>query len=221
MNAPTITLAGVPVQAPVTVLTNALLTMECLAFATVLRGRRGTRGRLWTVVFLLLALGALAGVPKHGIPHGSWEGLRHASRTVSDLGVASATTALVILAVGAHARRLWMRRCLAGLAVLQLGFFAILTALLRPGFAIVAGNSAVALVPVTPGAVRALCAGSRSGRWILGAVGTWVLSFLTYVAGVGVDAWIDHVDVSHALVMVAVLLLYRGALAEEEASWTT
>lgn len=220
MSAPTIELAGMAVRAPVTVLTNAMILGECAAFASVLRSRTGARTRLWSLFFLFMGIGALAGIPKHGIPNGVLEEVHRGAMIVSNLGVALATTVLVLLGVGATVRRPPLRSLLAGAALLQLALFSAVT-VRHPAFPLVALNLAVALVPVAPAAVRALARPTPATRWVLAGLGTAALSAAIYLREIRMDAWVDHVDTSHGLVALALLFLYRGAIADEGDSWTT
>jgi len=219
MNTPVIELAGLAVRAPVTALTNAMLASQCVAIATVLNDRPGSRRRLWALFFLFLGFGALAGVPKHGIPDGVLEGVRLAARVASNMGIGLATTVLVVLGIGGTVRSLMARRVLLGVAILQLAAFAALT-VRHPAFTLVAANLALGLVLVAPGALRVLRRRSRTSVWVLAAIVTAFGGALLYLGEVRMNAWVDHNDASHGLVALALLLLYRAALADEGASWT-
>jgi len=41
------------------------------------------------------------------------------------------------------------------------------------------------------------------------------------VGEIGIGPWVNHVDVGHGFVALALFFLYRGALADDGASWAT
>jgi hypothetical protein len=171
MSAPVIELAGLAVRAPVTALTNAMLATECVAFASVMRGRFGIRSRLWAHFFLFLGLGALAGVPKHGIPEGVFEGVRLAARIVSNAGIGLATTTFVVLSIGATVARPRTRRFLTGVALLQLVTFLVLTTR-HTAFTLVVANIAIGIAIVVPCGLRTLLRHPRTYGWVLAGIAT-------------------------------------------------
>jgi hypothetical protein len=93
-------------------------------------------------------------------------------------------------------------------------------AVLFHSYGLVALHCAVLLAPVIALELRALLhAPSRGDGALLAGLLLLSLTGLVYAWAPRVGAWIDHIDISHALLGVGFLLLFRAAELEEE-PWT-
>lgn len=218
MDAPVIDLFGLPVRAPVTAATNLFLLLECMTFTGALRERRSAQPRLWSAFFVLMALGALAGIPKHGVASEAAALLREVGRYGSNLATAASGTLLLLILL--RRRAIWTdhRRWLVGTALAELAGFSLIT-LRHPSFSLVALRSGLLLAPMMVLEARAWLRGDASSGWITLGLVLSSITGVVYGLGLELNAWIDHLDVSHVLLAGAMLLLFRGAEARE-APWT-
>jgi hypothetical protein len=210
MNVVQISLFGLEVAHPASVLTNLLLMLECLWLAH--RIRPGPRRPVWRGFFVALAVGAGFGAIKHGfpsIPGGAWAAVRFASNVGLMVAVTFAQLALLAARPG------WgrWRPILAALAFAQLAFF-FGWSVRTQDFLVPALDLALGMGPVLVVETIAALRGRDASRWIAGGLGIALAGGAVYALEVGPSPWFNHVDVAHVLLGLTVALVFQGVRVE-------
>lgn len=206
-----IRIAGLTVLAPVTVVTNLALGVQCALYYRRLRTEPDDRGRFWGLFFLAMSVATLAGALKHGLPHATpsagYELVLWACALGSAASVYCAQRAT--LASRPAGGRVW-----TALPALEACGFLAAGLAVGPEMWLVVVNTAVGLVPVLAVESRAAWRGSRASAWVAAGLGVSTGSALAYVGHVSMGVWFNHVDLAHVLMGVSFLLLARGASGE-------
>lgn len=202
-------IGGLTVLAPVTVVTNLLLSVQCAVYYRRLRTGWEDRSGLWALFFLAMSAATLAGALKHGLPHESFGEAYQLVLWVCGLGSAAAVYYAQRATLVSRSRMagapFW-----AALPALQLVAFIGSCLTWGPEMALVVVNTAVGLVPVLAVEFLAARRGSAPSAWIAAGLGVSVLSALVYVGHVSMGVWYDHVDLAHTLMALSFLLMVRG-----------
>ncbi|MCH8958467.1 MAG: hypothetical protein IH835_03300 [Proteobacteria bacterium] len=213
MNIPSIEFLGVVILWPVTVLSNLFLAVLCAFLCRQMYRAESpaaaiARNSYWARFFLFLAIATLAGAIKHGFHH--YPGVLYGSAVlVSCLASGVATTCAQLATVETFVLRKNTRFSLRLAIYLQLAVFMVIGTA-ADGFLVATANSAMGLIPVLLANIvnwRFAYAGSG---WIAAGL---LLSFFTgliYVFQVSIGPWFTHLDISHILMMVSLVLVGRG-----------
>ena len=213
MNIPSIEFLGVVILWPVTVLSNLALALLCaFLYRQMYRAESPAaataRNSYWARFFLFLTIATLAGAVKHGFHH--YPGVLYGSAVlVSSLASGAATTCAQLATVETFVLRKNTRFSLRLAIYLQLAVFMIIGTT-ADSFMVATANSAIGLMPVLLANIvnwRLAYAGSG---WIAAGL---LLSFFTgliYVFQVSIGPWFTHLDISHLLMMVSLILVSRG-----------
>lgn len=204
-----IRILGLTVLAPVTVVTNLFLSVQCAVYYG--RLRTGLRGRsdLWALFFLAMSAATLAGALKHGVrfanASATYELVLWVSSLASAASVYYAQRATLASRPSDAGVVPWTR-----LPALQAGVFAGACLLVGPEMWLVVVNTAVGLIPVL--VVESLSArhGRATSAWIAAGLGASFLSALAYVGHVSVGPWFNHIDLTHTLMGLSFFLMVRG-----------
>lgn len=177
------------IHEPITMATDYLLALAAAIFAVVL-WRRGRR--MWTFVFLFTATGTSFGGTLHGTGEALWW-----KPTVLSIGLAS----FFLLLAGTESRALHVA------ALLKFMFYATWM-ITHDSFLFVIVDYGIALIVVLCTQAYAWVHDrAESAPWIMSSV---VVSVIAAVVQQAPIPW--HNDVYHGIQLIALWLLYRGAL---------
>ena len=207
-------IAGVTVRAPVSAGSNLLLTILCGAYAVRLRAAVTRRAQLWGGFFLLMALATFAGVFKHGARHVIPGSALTLLLATSNLATGVATHLAQQAAIASHAAAGRVRGY-QRLARAQLGLFVLANVLLGPEMVLLIVNTAIGLLPVI--AVEAVHRTAVPGAGLVSlGLGISILTGLVYAWGLSFGRWFNHIDVTHVLMGVSFVVIYRGVRRGED-----
>jgi hypothetical protein len=212
--------AGLTVQSPVTASTNLLLTVQCVLYFRRLRDGVFGRTGYWALFFGAMAVTTLAGVPKHGFEHLLSEQLYSAMLWISCLGSGAAVyfaqRAALVSADGA--RMDWWAPgpegeidWLGWLPALQAAAYLGAATLWGPDTLLMAGNSAIGLIPVMFAEVLGMRRGATARAWTLAGLTVSLLTGVVYVRHMSVSAWFNYIDLAHVLMGVSFWMMVKGA----------
>ena len=213
MNVPAIEFLGVEILWPVTVLTNLILAVLCgflcrRLYRTETPAAATARNSYWARFFLFLAIATLAGAIKHGFHN--YPGVLYGSAVlVSILASGVATTFAQLATVETFVLRKDTRFSLRLAIYLQLAVF-IVAGTTADGFLVATANSAIGLISVLLANIVAWRFAYAGSGWIAAGL---LLSFFTgliYVLQVSITPWLTHVDISHIVMMVSLVLISIG-----------
>ena len=213
MNVPAIEFLGVEILWPVTVLTNLILAVLCgflcrRLYRTETPAAATARNSYWARFFLFLAIATLAGAIKHGFHN--YPGVLYGSAVlVSILASGVATTFAQLATVETFVLRKNTRFSLRLAIYLQLAVFMVIGTT-ADGFLVAITNSAMGLIPVLLANIVAWRFAYAGSGWIAAGL---LLSFFTgliYVLQVSITPWLTHVDISHIVMMVSLVLISIG-----------
>lgn len=170
----------------------ALVTDSALGVAALLFAARLWRmQRMWALAFALIALASFSGGVFHAFGD-QWPVLWKV--TVMSVGVAG-----FFLLAGTHRR-------LAAIAVVKLVIYLSLM-ITHDGFVYVIADYGLTLILVA--------AVHPAKRWILACIGVSVVGALVQQSGFTIHPrWFDEDDLYHLIQIAALLMLYRGAVAD-------
>jgi hypothetical protein len=211
MNPIQVSLLGIDVVHPASVLTNLLLMVECLWLAH--RIRPGGRSRVWKGFFVALAVGAGFGAIKHGFPSIPVEA-RAAVRFASNLGLIVAVTFAQLAVLAARPEWGRWRPVLAAAAFVQLAVF-FGWSLRTQDFLVPALDLALGMGPVLVVETIAALRGRDASRWIAGGLGVALAGGAVYALEVAPSPWFSHVDVAHVLLGLTVALVFQGVWIDD------
>lgn len=199
MPTPSVSLAGITIHEPATVITDLLITILCLyVFGRV-------RHRDWRYFFFFLGLSTLAGAVSHaffGIHEGpAYKSVWLSMQLLSVISVYFAGKAAAPL-LGVKGERIFKY-------VVSIQVLVFMTAVfVFQHFLVVVADNAAGLIPV-----MIIC--YLKGRPHHRMIGHGILfSFLTvfvHTFKLSPSIWFNHNDVAHLFIMVSVWLMYRGA----------
>lgn len=181
---------------PMAVVTDSALGVAALLFAS----RLWRMHRMWALAFAFTAAASFAGGVYHGFGD-QWPVLWKV--TVMSVGVAS-----FFLLAGTHRR-------LAAIAVVKLVIY-LSWMITHDGFVYVIADYGLALMLV------ALVHPEK--RWVLACIGISIIGALVQQSGFTIHPrWFDEDDLYHLVQIVALWMLYRGAVEERgrRSSFTT
>lgn len=197
---------GMPVQAPLVAAGNVALAAEAFWLGRRLRARPAAAGAAWRAFFLALSGAALLGVAKHALgADGSTTA--HVVRVGSNTFLVAAVAFAQLATIESWVRRPGLRDVLAVLVLVELLVF--LPGAASPGFGGAMVGAVLGLLPVLLVEVAATLRG-RTERGLI------VAGLTVPIPGAALWVWspelgpVSHVDVEHALVAVALPLLYAG-----------
>lgn len=217
MDATSMEIMGVLIDAPVNAATDLLLAVQCLAYYRHLSRIGGERSRCWGLFFQMMAVATAAGVVKHGFHHllglEAFTLVLATSNAASGFSIHSAQRA-TIMSRAAPARRSLFHL----LTIVELIAFVMANLAVGPEITLLIVNTAVGLIPVIVVEACAFRRGSRAGGAIAGGLTLSIVTGLAYVGGFSLSPWFNHIDVAHLLMGVSFELVRRGARGVSAAS---
>ena len=208
---PVLSVFGLPIHNPASVVTNGMLAVQSLVAARIL-ARRAVSG--WPLFFVGMALATGLGAFKHGLP---WIEPEWVYQTLKG----GSNVAVVVAVVGAQ------RAVLPGAWWFSLFFGSVLVGAnsATRDFGATATIVAAGVVPVVAASVFFLLRSVRRSHnrrtrecaWLCAGWGAFVIAGVVWATGAGFSPWFDHTDVAHLVMMAALLLIFRSGLAREVA----
>lgn len=209
MDGTSVAIRGFVLTSPVTTLTNLGLAFLALWLAGRLSHRHSPAVRHWSRFLLLVGLGALAGVAKHGLKtYVSGVGAT-AVLVVTNLAVGVAVYHAEMATLAKNVRSPVARRNLAAVVKLQLAIF-VAVVLIEQVFLVVVVHAAIGLLAVPLVELRAWLRGSRGAGWMFDGFAISSLTGVVYVARVSAGPWFNHIDLAHVLIAFGLACIFRG-----------
>jgi hypothetical protein len=213
MNIPSVEFLGIVILWPVTVLTNLLLTIQCIFLCQNLYRAEPSaivqiRISSWARFFVFLGISTLTGAIKHGFH--DYPGVLYGSAVlVSSLAGGVATMFAQLATVETFVLRKNTRFYLRLVCYLQLTvFMAIATT--TDGFLIVVANTAIGLTPVLFAHIIAWRFAYAGSGWIASGLALSVVTGLIYGFHLSIGPWFTHVDLTHVVMIISLALISRG-----------
>lgn len=202
-------IGGVLVTNPMNVLTNVILTVQCAAYAVLLRRRRTTGTAEWSAFLLLMSVATGAGAVKHGFGY-------VLERQVYEvvLAISNATGGLSTYCAQIATIRRWSPRrtaVLGAVAYAQVVAFLAVNLVLGPELLLLIVNTAVGLVPVIAVEGRSTRGVRPGSRMIAVGLSVAILAGLVYGADISLGPWFDHIDLAHAVMALSFHAIAWGA----------
>lgn len=213
---PWIEIGGVPIRAPVTAGTNAIIAAQCAAYFWHSRRTGTARAQMWGSFFLSMALATTAGVVKHGLPHLIPPGGFQAVLWISNIAGGFATWFAQRATIVSRGPRVGRSR-LCRLADAQLGAFVAANVVLGPDLLLLLLDMALGLLPVMVVEAVSFWRRTPGSGAVAGGLSISLLTGAVYLTEVSVGPWLSHIDIAHCMMMGSFFLIVRGTSDLEHA----
>ena len=210
---PSIEPFGLRIDEPVTTATDLLITVACFyAFWQLYKlPQRGKLPAFFKYFFLTMGLSTLlGGLIGHGFLYLFSFAWKLPGWIVSMFSIALIERAAIFYAKPLTGERLG--KIFGWVNIVELLAFLVIS-MVTLNFFYVQAHAGYGLVVV----VASFCGyiyyhtRDRGAAWMLGGVGVSALASLVYMTQWGLGPWFNHLDISHVLMTIATLVMYKGA----------
>ena len=211
---PSIWIAGIRIDEPITVITNLIVTVVCIyAYFQVRKNLTPSKFQLYIkYYFLTLGLGvAIGGIVGHGFLYALSFGWKLPGWLMSIASITLMERAIIeqsrnLLTEKMHAFLVWSSK-------IKLGVFLFLT-FYYVDFAYVGFHTSLGLVCIVAGCSMFTFVKTKNSGSMLYLVGVMITAIagLVFTQQWGVDIWFNHLDVSHIFMAMATYLFYKATI---------